>query len=119
MVRITAIMTSKQIISIPGLVGLLASAGLLWSQTQRTSLLLSFISTRENIREMQTVDEIAQAVLKSMPRRSRPPIGREFPTPTPGVSYILLSNGDVEFHVPPGFRGVAVTPDDRNLYLSD
>jgi hypothetical protein len=112
-------MTSKQIISIFGLAGLLASADLLSSQTQRTSLLLSFISTKESIRERQTVDETVQAVLKSMTRRSRPPIGREFPTSTPGVSYILLSNGDVEFQVPPGFRGVAVTPDDRNLYLAN
>jgi hypothetical protein len=98
----SATMTSKQIISIFSVAGLLASAGMVWSS-----------------REREAVDETVQAALQSMKRRSLPPIGREFPTSTPGVSYIRLSNGDVEFHAPPGFRGVAVTPDNRSLYLAN
>ena len=44
---------------------------------------------------------------------------REFRTSTPGVSYVLNPDGAVEFRVPPGFLGVAITPDGRSLYIAN
>ena len=44
---------------------------------------------------------------------------QEFQTSTPGVTYVMRPDGNVEFHVPSGFQGVAITPDGRNLYLAN
>lgn len=44
---------------------------------------------------------------------------KEFRTSTPGVTYVLTLDGNVEFRVPADFVGVAITPDGRNLYLAN
>jgi hypothetical protein len=85
----------------------------MWSQTQGPSRFHLLASTNER----EDINRNLGSVLKSMSLRARPLFDRELPTSTPGVSYVLRSNGDVEFHAAPGFRGVAITPDGRNLYL--
>lgn len=59
--------------------------------------------------------------MDSIAPKFRPPVAspREFPTSTPGVSYVLKPDGTVEFRVRPNFQGVAITPDGRNLYLAN
>ena len=44
---------------------------------------------------------------------------KEFRTSAAGVTYVLNQDGTVEFRVPADFVGVAITPDGRNLYLSN
>ena len=44
---------------------------------------------------------------------------QELLTSTPGVTYVVRPDGNVEFHVPSDFEGVAITPDGRNLYLAN
>ncbi len=109
------VLKSRHIISAFVLTELLAGAVLLWSQTQHAPGSRFFVSTNDH----DSIGMAAKLVMNSMSLRARPPIGREFPTSAPGVTYVLRSNGDVEFHAAPGFRGVAITPDGRNLYLAN
>ena len=44
---------------------------------------------------------------------------QELQTSTPGVTYVMNPDGDIEFHAPTDFQGVAITPDGRNLYLAN
>jgi hypothetical protein len=110
------VLKSRHIIPVLCLTGLLAGAVLLWSQAGGASAVNLLGSSA---RQREEIDRTVGSVLKSMSQRAHPAIGREFPTSTPGVSFVLESNGDVEFHAPPGFRGVAITPDGRNLYLAN